>query len=95
MSALLVVHANIKNTDKLAQYSQEAAKTLAEFNATIKNKGQLNHIFHGKHDFQSIALIEFPDVESIKSWYQSTGYQSLIPIRNEAAEMVFTSYQLA
>jgi uncharacterized protein (DUF1330 family) len=95
MSALLVVHLNIKNTDKLTQYNQQAAKTLSEFNATIKTKGRLDHIFHGEHNFQSIALIEFPDLESIKNWYQSTGYQSLIPIRNEAAEMVFTSYQLA
>ena len=95
MSALLVVHANIKNTDKLAQYSQQAAKTLSEFNAAIKNKGQLNQVLHGEHDFQSIALIEFPDLESIKNWYQSESYQALLPIRNEAAEMVFTSYQLA
>ncbi|MAE04785.1 MAG: hypothetical protein CMH76_00460 [Nitrospinae bacterium] len=37
-------------------------------------------------------VIKFPDQVAAKAWYDSPEYQALIPNRDEAADMVFISF---
>jgi len=46
----------------------------------------------GKHNGHSAAVIKFPDQATTDAWYNSANYQALIPNRDEAADMVFISY---
>ena len=38
------------------------------------------------------VLLKFPDQEAVEKWYYSDGYQDLILGRNEAADIMFISY---
>ncbi|MGD0976384.1 MAG: DUF1330 domain-containing protein, partial [Candidatus Korobacteraceae bacterium] len=40
-----------------------------------------------------IVVIRFPDKEDVYKWYSSAAYQSLIPLREQAAEMILLSYE--
>ncbi len=46
----------------------------------------------GEHDHKLVAILKFPDKDSIKSWFESDAYQALIPNRLEAADMTLIAY---
>jgi len=49
----------------------------------------------GAANYDVFVLIEFPDADSVRTWYQSAEYQALIPNRDEAADMLFTLAETA
>jgi len=94
MSTILVVNTTVKDADKFKDYAAAAGPTLKASNAEILHKGQLQSVLHGEQSHASVAIIQFPDQATLDSWYASPAYQALIPNRNEAADMVFSSYDL-
>jgi len=92
MSSFLIVHITIKDPEKLKTYISSAGATLAEFGAEILTKGKVINTLVGEHNGHSAAVIKFPDQAAIDVWYNSANYQALIPNRDEAADMVFISY---
>jgi len=47
----------------------------------------------GEYPYTDTVLIRFPDSKAIVGWYGSPAYQALIPIREQAADMVLISYE--
>lgn len=92
MSAFLVVHVNVKDPAKFQTYAQAAPGTIAEHGGKLLLRGQAKKVLAGEHGHQSVAIIEFPDQRAVDDWYNSQAYQSLVPNRDEAADMVFVSY---
>ena len=43
----------------------------------------------GAGDFDRFVLVEFPNADSARAWYQRAAYQALIDNRDEAADMLF------
>jgi len=91
MNAFMIVHATVKNMDKFKTYSELAAPTLKEFGAEIMFKGKVTAVLTGEHQHKMSAVMKFPDNKSIKDWYDSESYQTLIPLRDSAASVVFIS----
>jgi len=46
----------------------------------------------GENPHADIVVIRFPSVAAVNSWFSSPAYQSLIPLRQQAAEIVLLSY---
>jgi uncharacterized protein (DUF1330 family) len=93
---LLVVTLTVKDADKFNnEYFPGASETLATASATSVFKGVSPEALHGENDKKVIVAFKFSDQDAIKSWYDSPEYQALIPVRLEAADMVFTSYEVA
>jgi uncharacterized protein (DUF1330 family) len=46
----------------------------------------------GENPHADIVVIRFPSVAAVNSWFSSPVYQSLIPLRQQAAEIVLLSY---
>jgi uncharacterized protein (DUF1330 family) len=42
-----------------------------------------------------MVVIRFPDSDSVSNWFNSKAYQALIPLRDQAAEIVLVSYESA
>jgi uncharacterized protein (DUF1330 family) len=40
-----------------------------------------------------VVVIEFSDQSTLDNWYGSEKYQSLIPLRDKAANLVITTYK--
>lgn len=92
---LLVVTITVKDADKFNnQYFPNALKTLETAKAMPVLRGINPQVLHGENDKQVIAAFKFPSQAAIKKWYNSPAYQAIIPIRLEAADMIFTSYEL-
>ncbi|RBO84788.1 DUF1330 domain-containing protein [Marinomonas aquiplantarum] len=82
MPSYVVVDLTPLDKDKLAEYSALAAETFAPFNGHFIAKGALE-VLHGDALHPMKAIIEFPDRESAKAWYESPAYQALIPLRGQ------------
>jgi uncharacterized protein (DUF1330 family) len=92
MSAYLIGHITVKNTDKWQTYVEGVRKSLIPFGAEVLFRGKLATILAGKHPHENTVVIKFPDQPTLQQWYHSDDYQGLIPTRDEAADVAIISY---
>jgi len=76
------------NKELLSDYSRQAVETLSSFGGEFIAKGMTESL-HGEVQFKMKAVIQFPDNESARNWYQSEAYQKLIPIREKGMQSQF------
>jgi uncharacterized protein (DUF1330 family) len=92
MSAYLIGHITIKNHDKWQIYVEGVRKSLMPFEAEVVFRGKRATVLAGEHPHEQTVVIKFRDQSALQQWYNSKGYQRLIPIRDEAADVVIISY---
>jgi uncharacterized protein (DUF1330 family) len=66
---------------------------LESWGAELVLRGKLIATLAGKHPHSDIVVIRFPDKEAVNGWYLSPAYQTLIPLREQAAEMDLLVYE--
>ena len=94
MSAAYVVgHLTVINAEKWAEYRNQVPATLEPWGAELVFRGEQVAILAGEHPYSDIVVIRFPDTEAVNGWHSSPAYQALIPLRQQAAEMVLISYE--
>lgn len=93
MSACVIGHITVKDADKWAQYRAQVPATLAPWNAELLFRGQSDKVLAGEHQHTDTVVIRFPDQASVDGWYQSAAYQALIPLREQAADLVLISFK--
>ena len=94
MTAFFIATSKIKDPQKFAEYGANVGPTLAGFGGELVIKGKAEKTIDGPLDHQAVGVIKFPDMDKLDGWYQSDGYQALIPLRDEAVEMTLTTYQV-
>jgi len=92
-NAYVIGHVTVKNQEKWTEYRNKVPATLKAWGAELVFRGKLSSVLSGSHDHADTVVIRFPNLEAVNSWYSSPEYQSLIPIRKEAAEMDLLSYE--
>lgn len=93
MAAYLVGHIHVNNADLWQQYVTGVQDSLVPFRAKVVFRGQLLEVLAGHHDKDLVVVVEFADQLTLNDWFTSEKYQSLIPLRDEAADVVITTYQ--
>jgi uncharacterized protein (DUF1330 family) len=93
MATYLVGHITVKDDGLWQQYVEGVQESLATFESRIVFRGQLVEILAGDHGYNLVVVIEFPDHATLDAWYGSEKYQSLIPLRDKAADVVITTYK--
>jgi len=92
MAAYLVGHISIKDPAKWEEYIKGVAVSLEPFEANILFRGKCFNVLAGEHLHTNTVAIQFPSQTVLQQWYHSENYQKLIPIRDEAADVVIISY---
>lgn len=92
MKAFVIAYVTIKDGEKFLAYAKAAGESMQPFGGNVITKGKAVQQLAGEHDKQNVAIIAFPDLESLESWYNSDNYQAIIPLRKEAADIIITSY---
>ncbi|HET8744455.1 MAG TPA: DUF1330 domain-containing protein, partial [Ramlibacter sp.] len=67
--------------------------TLRPWGAELVFRGKQVATFAGANPHADIVVIRFADAAAVNQWFSSPAYQSLIPLREEAADVVLVSYQ--
>jgi uncharacterized protein (DUF1330 family) len=93
MAAYLVGHIRVKDDGLWQEYVAGVQQSLAPFDARIIFRGQLVKVLAGQHDHDLAVVIEFPDQSTLETWFGSEKYQSLIPVRDKAADVVILAYK--
>ena len=93
MAAYLVGHITVKDNGLWRKYLAGVQESLSPFDAKVVFRGQLAGVLAGDHEHNLVVVIEFPDQSTLNSWYGSEKYQSLIPLRDRAADVVILTYE--
>lgn len=93
MAVYLIGHVAVKNEDLWQEYVAGVQESLAPFKANILFRGKLYKVLAGQHDKDLVVVIEFSDPAMLDDWFNSEKYQTLIPLRDKAANVVITTYQ--
>lgn len=92
MSAYVIVHAAIKDADKMKAYAKASEPTVAKFGGEFVFRADVAEVLCGTHPYKRSGVLRFPDVEAVRRWYRSPEYQALISERDQAADFVFVCY---
>lgn len=92
-NAYVIGHITVKDQEKWSEYRSKVPGTLKAWEAELIFRGRLNSVLSGHHDHADTVVIRFPDLEALNSWYSSPEYQSLIPLRDEAADIDLLSFE--
>lgn len=92
-NAYVIGHITVKNPEAWAEYRSLVPGTLTPWNAEVLLRGKLSSILAGEHAHTDTVVIRFPNLQAVRDWYASLAYQSLIPLRQRAAEMVLLTYE--
>ena len=86
-------HITVKDAGKWNQYRNQVPATLEPWGSELVLRGKLASILAGDHSHTDTVVIRFPDMKAINGWYASPAYQSLIPLREKAAEIILLAYE--
>ena len=76
----------VRDPAALAAYAKEAAKIVAEHGGQYVVLDAVPEVVEGVNPgLRSVVLMEFPDADSARAWYDSPAYQPLKAIRHRAA----------
>ncbi|MEK9802078.1 MAG: DUF1330 domain-containing protein [Curvibacter sp.] len=91
--AYVVGQIMVKNPVMWAEYRSKVPETLSPWGAELVFRGKKAATFSGENPYPDIVVIRFPSVAAAQGWFASPAYQSLIPLRQQAAEVVLLSYE--
>lgn len=91
MSAFFIATVTVNDSNKFQEYAQKAMESLKPFNGEIVIRGKA--VEDSGYDHDVVGIFKFPDMQTLEDWYGSDAYQSLIPLREEASDMIITKYE--
>ncbi len=91
--AYVVGNITVKNADKWAEYRSKVPHTLAPWGAELVFRGQRVATLAGESPHADIVVIRFPSIAAVNDWFSSPAYQALIPLREQAADVLLLAYQ--
>jgi len=92
MASYLIGHITVIDNELWQQYVAGVQESLEPFNSSIVFRGKLVSVLAGNHEHDLVVVIKFHDQATLDDWYHSNKYQSLIPLRDKAANVVITTY---
>ena len=93
MPAYLVGQIAVHNKTLWQEYLEGVARSLESFEANVVFRGTKVADLAGNNAREQVVVIEFKDQTDLSNWFNSDLYQSIIPIRDAAADVVITTYQ--
>ena len=91
-AACIVGHVTVKDAARWAEYCSKVPATIVPWGGRLVLRGKRSSVLSGEHTHTDVVVIQFPDARSIEAWHGSPEYQALIPIREQAVDLVLVSY---
>ncbi len=89
----VVGHITVKNAEMWAEYRSRVPATLEPWGGELVFRGRQVAALSGASPHQDIVVIRFPSVAAVSDWFSSPAYQALIPLREQAADVLLLSYE--
>jgi uncharacterized protein (DUF1330 family) len=73
--------------DEVREYLDRIDETLHPFQGRFVVHGSMPEVLEGHLD-GPVVLIEFPDLDRARAWYESPDYQAILPLRTRNSRSV-------
>ncbi len=90
--AYVIGQITVKDPAKWTQYRGQVPATLVPWRGELVFRGQLVHALAGACPHPDVVAIRFPSLADAEGWHASAAYQALVPLRQEAADVVLLTY---
>jgi uncharacterized protein (DUF1330 family) len=88
MSAYLIVEHRITDPAKFEDYRSKVGPLIAKHGGRYLTKGGTHKVLETTHwQPDRVAIIEFPNMTALETWYNSAEYQPLIALRKASVDM--------
>lgn len=91
--AYVIGNITVRNASKWAEYRARVPATLVAWGGELVLRADQGVVLGGHHRHTDVVVLRFPDLGSAHGWYQSAGYQALIPLREQAADVDLNVYE--
>jgi uncharacterized protein (DUF1330 family) len=91
-NAYVIGHITVKDAAKWEAYRSAVPATLTPWGAELVFRGSNATVLAGEHAQADVVVIRFPDRKAVDGWHSSAAYQSLVPLRRQAADVVLLAY---
>ena len=81
MSVYVVAQGRVENRDMLNEYTSKVVPTIQSGGGRILGFDESPEVVEGKADYPRTVILEFPSREAFSAWYNSDGYQAILPLR--------------
>ena len=85
MAAYVLVESNVTDPERMKAYGAKVGGTVKAHGGKPIIAGGAIDVLEGDWSPSRIVMLEFPDAETARAWYNSPEYQEILPIRLEAA----------
>lgn len=92
-NAYLIGQITIKDRNKWAEYRSQVTATLEPWDGNLVFRGKLSSVLSGSNQHSDTVVIRFPSLKQLEDWHASPQYQSIIPLRQQAADMNLLAYE--
>jgi uncharacterized protein (DUF1330 family) len=87
MPAYLIVEHTITDPARFQEYGDKVRPLVAKYGGRSLARGS-HRVLETNHWLPDrVILFEFPDMEALNTWYNSSEYQPLIALRQSATDM--------
>lgn len=90
MGAYVISEVEKVEEDAWNKYRQLASKSIAEYGGKYLVRGATQDVLEGSPSSSLIVLIEFPDMDTVKTWYSSEEYSKALIYRDRALRRKLT-----
>lgn len=92
-ACVVIGHISVKDAAKWAEYCSRVPATIAPWGAELVFRGKRAALYGGEHHRTDTVVLRFPDAAAADAWFHSAGYQALIALRMQAADVDLVSFQ--
>ena len=84
MPVYAVAQGRIENREMLDEYVSKAIPTIQSGGGRILGFDESPEIVEGEVGHPRTVIVEFPSRDAFRDWYDSDGYQAILPLRLES-----------
>ena len=85
MPAFLIVQATIKNEPQFQKYREVVIPFIAKCGGKIVARGAGVEVLEGERDKRPVLMVEFPDMDAVRAFWNSPGFVPIKKMREGAA----------
>jgi len=85
MSAYIIVDVDVKDAQAFEPYKQPTAASVAQYGGRFIVRTSEYEVLEGNWRPKRVVVLEFPNLQAAKRWYESPEYRKVLPIRLQNA----------
>ncbi|MGE3500066.1 MAG: DUF1330 domain-containing protein [Candidatus Binatia bacterium] len=91
MAAYLIAEHRVDDPALFEEYRRQVVPMIERYGGRYLTRGGSHEILDGDWQPTRVVIVEFPDMQALRAWYEAPEYQPLIALRRRAGTDVIMS----